>query len=60
MKFRGWYAPGLEQRHPARFVRLMTNITVSLAAKLRIANEHMNILPTQKTHSKTHSKTNHL
>ena len=34
----------LQQKHPAIYARLLRNIAVSLAAKLRLANEHLDLL----------------
>jgi CRP-like cAMP-binding protein len=38
---------GLEQSHPAIYARLLRNIAVSLAVKLRLANEHLDLLSTR-------------
>ena len=38
----------LEQTNAAVYARLLNNIAVSLAAKLRLANEHLDILSTRK------------
>lgn len=39
---------GLEQKHPSVYARLLRNIAVSIAAKLRLANEHLDLLSMRK------------
>lgn len=40
---------GLKQDYPGIYARVLTNIAVSLAAKLRLANDHINLLSTRKS-----------